>query len=329
MDEKKYFRELNVVRGIAVLLVAMGHSFPDLQTGMKYPIAILIKDYIYDFHMAVFFFISGFFCLTGVKKYTFIEEIRRKVERLLIPYFFYSFISIILKLFFNKYANNQFEWSRFWRIFLGDSPNAGLWFLWTLFFVWLTTDLLIRIKLKSIIIFIVGLILNISQLYLDCGFFMYFMKFFVFYAIGILIYQNYDKVSKFLVNRKNIILSLVGFMIMLIFALIQTLNIIGEEFYIVTGMIGIFSTLQISTMIANGVSKLRMRLEEYGKYSYDIYLVGYYPQMIIRTILDKILSINYVIVCVSMFIGGFYIALYFSKHFLRKTKFLKKIFLGI
>ena len=40
-------------------------------------------------------------------------------------------------------------------------------------------------------------------------------------------------------------------------------------------------------------------------------------------------SMNYVVVCIAMFVGGFYIALYVSKYLLRKTKILKKIFLGI
>lgn len=329
MNEKKYFSELNIVRGIAVLLVAIGHSFPDLQTGMKYPIAILIKNYIYNFHMAIFFFVSGFLCLTKLKKRTFIEETSRKAKRLLVPYFAYSFISIILKLFFNKYANNQFKWSGVWKIFLGDSPNFGLWFLWTLFFIWLATDLLLRTGLRSGIILTIGLVLNVSQLYLGICFLTFFMKFFVFYAIGIVVYQNYTRISKILVEKKNIILSVVGFLIIFVFTIIQTLNIISEEFYVFTGIIGIFSTLQISIVIANGTSKLKMQLDKYGKYSYDIYLIGYYPQMIVRTILDRILFADYLITCVSMFIVGFYMALYFSKCFLRKTKFMKKIFLGM
>ena len=68
MSDKKYFNELNIVRGIAVLLVAIGHSFPDLQTGMKYTVAVFIRNYIYDFHMAVFFFCVRFFVFSGDKK---------------------------------------------------------------------------------------------------------------------------------------------------------------------------------------------------------------------------------------------------------------------
>ena len=110
MSDKKYFNELNIVRGIAVLLVAIGHSFPDLQTGMKYTVAVFIRNYIYDFHMAVFFFVSGFLCLVGIKKYTLIEEFQKKVQRIMIPYFSYSFISIILKLLFNISILKKIKW---------------------------------------------------------------------------------------------------------------------------------------------------------------------------------------------------------------------------
>lgn len=240
MGEKKYFNELNIVRGIAVLLVTIGHSFPDLQTGMKYPLAFFIRNYIYDFHMAVFFFVSGFLCLQGLKKYTFIDECSKKTLRLLLPYFAYSFVSIVLKLFFNSYANNQFEWSGVWKIFLGDSPNYGLWFLWTLFFIWLVTDLLLRVKMNSVFILALGVILNIFQLYLSGGFLMNFMKFFVFYAAGVVVYQSYDRVGKFLAKSENTALSILGFFIIFVFAIVQTLNIIGEEFYLITGAVGVF-----------------------------------------------------------------------------------------
>lgn len=329
MSDKKYFNELNIVRGIAVLLVAIGHSFPDLQTGMKYTVAVFIRNYIYDFHMAVFFFVSGFLCLVGIKKYTLIEEFQKKVQRIMIPYFSYSFISIILKLLFNKYANNKFQWNKVWKILLGDSPNSGLWFLWTLFIVWMFIDVLLRMNVQSGIILSAGIVLNLVQLYIGGGNLEYFMKFFVFFACGIVAYQNYDRISNFMSNKKNAILALVGLLIIFIFSLMQTLNIIGEEFYIITGMIGIFSTLQISMIISNGTSFFKKILDEYGNYSYDIYLIGYYPQMAVRTVLDRILSINYIVVCISMFIAGFYVALFIAKYFLRKTRVMKKIFLGM
>ena len=57
---KRYFTEINIARGIAVLLVLLGHSFPDAQTGITNPIAKSIFSFVYAFHMETFFALAGF-----------------------------------------------------------------------------------------------------------------------------------------------------------------------------------------------------------------------------------------------------------------------------
>ena len=47
----------------------------------------------------------------------------------------------------NDYANNRFELADAWKILIGNNPNGGLWYLWTLFFM-------------SIISLLVGVILT-------------------------------------------------------------------------------------------------------------------------------------------------------------------------
>lgn len=57
---KGYFPEINIARGIAVLCVIFGHSFPDLGQEITNTVAHYMVDVIYSFHMGLFFFISGF-----------------------------------------------------------------------------------------------------------------------------------------------------------------------------------------------------------------------------------------------------------------------------
>ena len=59
-ESKRFITEINVARGIAVLLVLLGHSFPDAQTGMSSPVAKGIFTFVYAFHMETFFAIAGF-----------------------------------------------------------------------------------------------------------------------------------------------------------------------------------------------------------------------------------------------------------------------------
>ena len=55
-----YYEEINIIRGIALILVLLGHSFPDGDTGPAILSAAWMRRFLYTFHMGVFFAISGF-----------------------------------------------------------------------------------------------------------------------------------------------------------------------------------------------------------------------------------------------------------------------------
>lgn len=56
-----YYSEINIARGVGVLLVLLGHSFPDAEIGVfAHPIGQWIYEVCCSFHMALFFIISGF-----------------------------------------------------------------------------------------------------------------------------------------------------------------------------------------------------------------------------------------------------------------------------
>ena len=62
-SKKQYFNEINIMRGMAVFCVVIGHSFNPTETPT---ILGFIKSFVYCFHMPAFFFISGF--LEGEKR---------------------------------------------------------------------------------------------------------------------------------------------------------------------------------------------------------------------------------------------------------------------
>lgn len=91
MKEQKRLDYIDRMRGFAILLVVMGHLFlPHTVEGQGYPVAQMI----YSFHMAFFFFLSGYMLAkthkvdtNGVRTF-----IIRKSQTLLLPYFFFCFI---------------------------------------------------------------------------------------------------------------------------------------------------------------------------------------------------------------------------------------------
>ncbi len=60
------------------------------------------------------------------------HEIIKCCKCFLIPYLFYSYISIIPKLVFSSFMYLPFKKSQLWEILLGKSPSGSLWYIWTL-----------------------------------------------------------------------------------------------------------------------------------------------------------------------------------------------------
>jgi len=74
------------VKGFGIILVVYGHNFPS------------IEDYIYSFHMPLFFLLAGIF---HPKKSNF-QVIKKRVQQILIPYFLWSFLLFIFWFFIGR-----------------------------------------------------------------------------------------------------------------------------------------------------------------------------------------------------------------------------------
>lgn len=95
MLSKQYLPWIDVAKGIGIILVVLGHSM--------FPKHILISG----FHMPLFFILAG---ITFSARTNFTTFIFKKIQRILIPFFFWYILSYLLGL-----------------------SNGPLWFLYTLF----------------------------------------------------------------------------------------------------------------------------------------------------------------------------------------------------
>ncbi len=126
---------IDILRGIAFLLVLLGHSFPDSAYEFVSPFTEFFHECIYSFHMPLFFVISGY-CMHHILMNDNLDlrnEVWKRILRLLVPYYFWSLIAIIPKLAFASFMYLPFEWRQVPLILLGDSPSGTLWYVWTLF----------------------------------------------------------------------------------------------------------------------------------------------------------------------------------------------------
>lgn len=129
---------LDIMKGIGILLVVIGHNFDNNSK---------IFIYIYSFHMPLFFLLSGYFFKY---EHNFKKFINKKTYSIIMPYLYFSLISIILYNMFissNLYALSTFFFSN--RLGMGNIPyNTPLWFLSCLFLISMFYYLIYIIKNK-------------------------------------------------------------------------------------------------------------------------------------------------------------------------------------
>jgi len=142
---------VDIYKAIAIILVVVGHA-----TGQ-------FNMYIYQFHVAAFFFISGW--VANFDRDNFLTYLCKKVTSLLIPLFTmvilfwllksaFIYLNVDSKLFGNQ--NSLMETTEsFWKTGSMDSFLGPAWFVVILFFASLISHFLYKISGKNVIIFLI------------------------------------------------------------------------------------------------------------------------------------------------------------------------------
>lgn len=239
---------VDFLKGVGIFLVILGHH------------KNIITNWIYSFHMPLFFMLSGIF---HKNEETYLKFLKKKSKSLLIPYFVLSGILFIFWLIIGrKYGesviNNTPIKESFMGIFLGveikgiSSMEWGIpmWFLLCLFLISNIFYFLCKLEIKKviyieIIIFFVSIISkkyikivlpwNIQRAFIDI----------LFYSIGYY-FKNFikDKTNKKLPTIIIFIfINLILFYNKKYFVLLKNYNI--DLVYLIAGCFGSFAVIQI------------------------------------------------------------------------------------
>ena len=181
------FNEIDIVKGIAMLTVLWHHSF------ILYPIYMLdipwcqhAMDINGTFFMNVFFLVSGYLFAFSRKR-SFVENLKGKAKRLLVPYLSFSAATLGLKIIAPSLVNRKVETigSYIDKLLLGGE----LWFVYVLLLIFVIWPWILQhTKVRYIWCIVVGLL--VADVLIPEGFmndiFLYkrIMHFSIFFVAG-------------------------------------------------------------------------------------------------------------------------------------------------
>lgn len=133
-QNKVYYPELDIIKGIAILLVIYGHSMCYFPINIRDMFPTLAYDAVTKFHMQLFFIASGF--LFSAKD-TWKDFLKKKSIRILVPYIAFCLIDGLL-----RYIAAPFTRSHMHVNVLSVIVNGThFWFLHALFFIYIIAKL--------------------------------------------------------------------------------------------------------------------------------------------------------------------------------------------
>ncbi len=238
---KVYYKELDILKGVGIFLVVLGHL--SLPTEMA--------KIIFNFHMPLFFFASGFV----FKSKGNLEFIKDKLKRTLMPFYIFSTITFLLYYIPNFTNANLTLMDFLIGTFLGISNdhylswNVVLWFLPSLFFINVLFNFLyVLFKYYSYIIGFTCFLISLFLLKDKSDTFLFFhigsaLLMIPFFLLGLSLKENYFKLIKAL--KKNNSITIVISILFIIIGIIVSycnneipdirIHIIGNIFFFYTG----------------------------------------------------------------------------------------------
>lgn len=333
---KKYYDEINILKGLAMLFAVVGHSLPDASKDFwivgHHSFSEFLYYWIYSFHMAAFFSCAGFLFIPKIAKDEVGISIAKRAKRLMIPYFFYSLSYLFMKSIFSSFADHPLEDNAFILMFFGVSPSYGCWFLWVLFMISLFFIALRNVEAKWLVLIALGLYLLstfVGNNYL-IGHIGDVMRHSLWFAIGGYVAVKYDRMKKYL---KNLWLGMLAFASLTVLQFVNCGINSAILLMIFKTMCGIEMVYSLSCFLTENYknSLVYRGVKLIGDYCMDIYLLSMFvlvPMRILYVNFGMMNYINYYIyVLISVFVG-IAIPYYLSKCFIRKNKILSMLLIG-
>lgn len=324
MNKEK--QNITYLQIIGVSLVVLGHSLP---TFNRPTYGTLLFNFIYSFHMPLFFAISGYlFYYTSPYQKNYLQFIKKKAIQLLIPYFIITTIAYFPKVLLSNYALRpiEFSFNSYLKslIFPNQNPIIFFWFLPTIFLIFLISPILKKVLNSNNVFFYIltTIILILFNQFNPLEGWRFFsmglvLHYLIFFWIGSLLIMLENKLSVSISGKSFTLISF-------IFTLISSIYFRENSLILMlTNIIGVLMAFSLVSFI-----KINLNSKVYliKKYSYQIYLLSWFPQTFLSIIFVRIGI--YPLTIIAMFLAGIFLPIIIS-YYISKLFPKLNIFIGL
>lgn len=322
--QRTWYPEMNILRGILVILVVVGHVTLQADTGnVSLKICLdAIGNTIYSFHMPAFFTVSGFCAIKSIGRVDKGKYIKSRCLALMVPYLVMSVVYIPFRLSLSFISRTSYNITDAWKILVGDSPDGALWFLYALFIISAVVCLLVSLKNAKLVLGI-AIVLYIISSFAKWPFGIIGKLFgcFPFYLMGLILRKHYQKYKSIICSKSSILVCTLGFIIGNV--VLQLLQI--EVIRFIPSLTGFCLLLNVAAFITNRRGCVYQIFDCIGNYGMDIYMLSEPCKVIVRTMLKFLPDALAVLATICSTIV---ISMLISKLFIRKNRILSMLILG-
>ena len=284
---------VDYAKGIGIFLVVVGHTcggLVDSSILLSSPAARFPSQWIYAFHMPLFYFLSGLF-IRGSASKPLKDFVVDKLQVIAYPYFVWSIIQIVLMVIASRYVNSSMSLTDILQLIY--KPVLVFSFLYTLFIIMLVYGVAHKLKLSpsdffgfSILLYcfhLLGMSVEAWKVWdLVCQNIIYF-------ALGA--FLDSKKLLTGLSQVKTPLLISVSIGGFLLVALAVLLNIVENQSAVpLIAMIGISASVALAILLER--FNLTAFIEVWGLLSLQIYVVHTIVTSGVRMVLQKIFGFS-------------------------------------
>lgn len=311
MNNRRELGFINILYGLATVLVVFGHSHP-LHVEYASWMGTII-GFIYTFHMPLFFFIAGILVAYTGENRNVISWWIKKAKKLLLPYFVLTLLAWGPKMMLSQYMNDDMEMSLFNIIRIILIPRENIWGHFWFIPVYLLVVLVAAIIWKNRkmvpkpVLIGGGCLAVVATVFpIPTGWFGIrdICQEFVYVMLGMMVSDTLTK-SKTSFKRNIIITSLVLSSGLFYLYKVVDNGITQTMLSKIISLLMIIFMLECSMLLSSiKLCKFIELLQYIGKHAFTIYIYSWPMQAIVELALTVVFKLDWWITFLVMFIVG-------------------------